>query len=241
MKKLLLSLAGFFALAVFAQDNQVNDPNATPRAVTAGFNAIHVSSGIDLYISPGNTESMAVSANDPIYLDRLKTEVENGTLKIYFDKTGLTGKTGFKNLKAYVSFKTLEKLVASAGSEVHVIGTIETANLNLQISSGADFKGAVHAKTLLASVSSGAVISISGKADQLTVDVSSGAEFNGFGFAADLCDAKASTGASVQVTINKKLNAHAVSGADIRYKGAALIGNKKVRGGGSVKKSKITV
>ncbi|MGB5007758.1 MAG: head GIN domain-containing protein [Ferruginibacter sp.] len=237
MKKLLLSLAGFFALAVFAQDNQVNDPNATPRAVTAGFNAIHVSSGIDLYISPGNTESMAVSANDPIYLERLKTEVVSGTLKIYFDNTGMSGKTGYKNLKVYVSFKTLEKLVASAGSEVHVIGTIETEKLNLQVSSGADFKGTVHAKTLLASVSSGAAINISGKADQLTVDVSSGAEFNGYGFAADICDAKARSGASVQVTINKELTANAGSGADIRYKGTALIRDKKVRGGGSVKKS----
>jgi len=238
MKKLLLSLASFFALTVFAQHNQFNDPNATARGLTAGFNAVDVSSGIDLYISQGNTESMAVSANDPIYIDRLKTEVVNGTLKIYFDKTGMTGKTGFKNLKAYVSFKSLDQLVASAGSEIHVTGIFKTGNLSLQISSGADFKGTVHAKTLLAAVSSGAVINISGMADSLTVDVSSGAKFYGYGLSADFCNAKAGSGASAQLTINKALNAHAAGGADIRYKGAAITLHKKVRGGGSVRKAK---
>ncbi len=230
-------MASFLSLSVFAQQNQFNDANATARALTAGFNAIHVSSGIDLYLSQGNTESLAVSASDPKYLDRLKTEVVNGTLKIYFDNKGMSWKTGKKSLKAYVSFKTLEKLLASAGSDVHVTGTIETGKLDLEVSSGAAFKGNVQAKTLLADVSSGAEITITGSAEKLTVKASSGADFEGYGFTADFCDAKAGSGASVHITISKELNAKAGSGADIRYKGTALIRDISTSGGGAVKRS----
>jgi Putative auto-transporter adhesin, head GIN domain len=238
MKKLLFSLVTFLSLSAFAQDTKViNDANATQRTLHAGFTAIHVSSGIDLYITQGNEESLAVSASDQKHLDRLKTEIENGTLKIYYDNKGVTWKPGNKKLKAYVSFKTLERLHASSGSQVTVNGSINAENLDLNVSSGAGFNGAIHAKELSADVSSGAGVKISGKADKLTVDVSSGADFKGYDLAVDFCDAKASSGASLHVTINKELNAKASSGADIRYKGTALIRDIKVSAGGAVKKA----
>lgn len=237
MKKLLLSLVTFLSLSVFAQDTKVvNDANATVRNLGGSFTAISVSSGIDLYLSQGNEESLAVSASDQKHLDRLKTEVVNGTLKIYYDNKGVTWNSGNRKLKAYVSFKTLEKLNASAGSEVTVNGTIQAENFKLDVSSGSGFKGAINAKELSADVSSGAGITISGKADKLTVEVSSGAEFKGYDFAVDYCDASASSGASLHVTINKELSATASSGADIRYKGTALIRDIKISGGGAVKK-----
>lgn len=239
MKKLLLSFATFLSVAVFAQDTKViNDPNAVTRTINAGFNAISVSSGIDLYITQGNEESLAVSASEKKYLDRLKTEVVNGTLKIYYDNQGITWKSGEKrNLKAYVSFKALVKLNASAGSDVSVNGNITAEKFDLNVSSGAVFTGTLQVKELYADLSSGAAIKISGKADKLDVDVSSGADFKGYDFAVDYCDATASSGAAVHVTINKELSAKASSGADIKYKGAALIRDIKTSGGGAVKKA----
>ena len=237
MKKLLLSLAAFISLAAFAQDTKViNDANATVRSLTAGFTAISVSTGIELYITQGSQESLAVSASDQKHLYRLKTEIVNGTLKIYYDNKGITWKSGNKKLKAYVSFKTLERLNASAGSEVTVNGSINAENLDLDISSGSEFNGMINAKLLSADVSSGAGVKITGKADKLKIDVSSGAEFKGYDFAVDVCEAIASSGASLHVTINKELNAKASSGADIRYKGTALTREIKSSGGGAVKK-----
>jgi Putative auto-transporter adhesin, head GIN domain len=237
MKKLLFSLVTFLSLSAFAQDTKViNDANATQRTLNAGFTAIHVSSGIDLYISQGNEESIAVSASDQKNLDRLKTEVVNGTLKIYYDYKGISWKPDHRKLKAYVSFKTLEKLTASAGSEVTVNGSINAEDLDLNVNSGSEFNGTINAKMLSAHVSSGAGIKISGRADKLKADVSSGANFKGYDFAVDFCEASASSGASLHVTINKELNAKASSGADIRYKGTALIRDIKISAGGAVKK-----
>ena len=237
MKKLLFSLITLFSLSAIAQDTKViNDANATQRNLSGSFTAISVSSGIDLYLTQGNEESIAVSANDEKYLDRFKTEVVNGTLKIYFDNKGVTWKTGNRKLKAYVAFKSLEKLNVSSGSDATVSGSINSDKLVLDVSSGAVFKGAVNAKELNADVSSGANIKISGRADKLTIEASSGADFKGYDFETDYCNASASSGASVHVTINKELSAKASSGADISYKGTALIRDIKTSGGGAVKK-----
>ncbi len=237
MKKLLLSLITLFSLTAFAQDTKViNDANATARSLSGSFTAISVSSGIDLYLSQGNEESLAVSASDQKHMDRFKTEIVNGTLKIYYDNKGMTWKSENKKLKAYVSFKTLQKLNVSAGSDAKVTGSINTDDFTLDVSSGSVFKGDINAKTISADVSSGASIRISGKSDKLKIDVSSGADFKGYDLVTDYCDASASSGAGVHVTINKELNAKASSGGDIHYKGTALIRDIKTSSGGSVKK-----
>ena len=237
MKKLLFSLITLFSLTAFAQDTKViNDANATSRSLSGSFTAISVSNGIELYLSQGTEETLAISASDQKHVDRLKTEVVDGTLKIYYDNKGVTWKSENRKLKAYVSFKTLQKLSVSAGSEVLVNGNINADDFILDVNSGSVFKGTVNAKTISADVSSGASISISGKSDKLKVDVSSGADFKGYDLVTDYCDASASSGADVHVTINKELNAKASSGGDIYYKGTALIRDIKTRGGGSVKK-----
>ncbi len=238
MKKLFLSLISVVSLTVFAQDNNmIADPNATVRSLNGSFNAISVSSGIDLYLSQGNEESIAVSASDGKYMARFKTQIENGTLKIYYDNKGITWTSGEnRKLKAYVSFKTLEKLQGAAGSEVTVKGSITAENLEMKFSSGSGFGGQVDAKQLTVEQNSGSDINISGKAEKITIDASSGASFKGYDLAVDYCDANASSGASVNITINKELSAKANSGGGIRYKGTALIRDININSGGLVKK-----
>lgn len=240
MKKLLFLFVSMISFAAFAQDTKViNDANAVTRNVNGSFTGISVSTGIDLYLTQGDEEKVAVSASEQKYLDHLITEVVNGTLKIYYENKGMSWKLGNKaNLKAYVSFKTLEKLNASAGADVIASGGIKADKLEMKVTSGADFSGTVHAKELVAEVNSGADATVTGSADKITVSVSSGASFKGYDFAVDYCDASASSGGDVKITINKELTAKASSGGDIQYKGAGLIRDIQTSSGGSVKKAK---
>lgn len=238
MKKLFLSLFCLVSLAAFAQDNTIADPKATTRTLNGSFTAISVSSGVDLYITQGNEESIAVSASEEKYLERFKTEVVNGTLKIYYDNNGVTWtKHENRKLKAYVSFKTLQKLHGSAGASVTVKGDLTADNLDMKFSSGSEFEGKVNAKMIVVDQNSGSELNISGSADKLVVEVSSGASFKGYDMAVDFCDAQASSGGEVKITINKELSAKANSGGGIRYKGAGLIRDVNVNSGGMVKKA----
>lgn len=239
MKKLFVLFLSLFSLTIFAQDQViVQDLNAVTRPLNGSFTSISVSDGIDLYLTQSDNESVAVSASDNEYLSHFKTEVENGVLKLFYDQQDMRKRTkGRKNLKAYVSFKTLEKIFASAGASIVVKGAINTSSLKMKASSGAFFNGRIEAKSLVVEQSSGAEIKISGQTEKIKVDVSSGASFRGYDLAVDFCDAETSSGASIHITINKELNATAKSGGDIRYKGTALIRNITTKSGGSVKKS----
>src|SRR6476659_3652657 len=88
MKKLFLSfpllLCGFI---LFAQDKIVYDANAEIRNVSS-FHAVEVSNGINLILKQGNTDAVAVSGSSTDVIKRIKTEVVNGKLKIYFDHEG---------------------------------------------------------------------------------------------------------------------------------------------------------
>ena len=237
MKKLFSLLLIICSLSLFAQDKTViNDKNAEPRNVK-GFHAIKVSDGIDLYLSYGD-EAAAVSASEIKYRDRIKTEVENGVLKIWYD-SDLANHLIFTNkrdLKVYVSYKDLDRIMASAGSDVLVDGTIKGNLLSLKLSSGSDFKGNVDVNELTVDQSSGSDIKIGGKANMASIEASSGSDFNGYNLTADVCTAKGSSGSDINITVNKELNAKASSGSDIHYKGNASLINVTKSSGGSVSK-----
>src|SRR5215212_3566284 len=119
MKKLFSLVLIVYSVSLFGQTRTViNDKNVESRNVK-GFHAIRVSDGIDLYLSYGD-EAAAVSASEIKYRDRIRTEVDNGVLKIWYDRDNLNQIffTNNRNLRAYVSYKDLDAITASAGSDV---------------------------------------------------------------------------------------------------------------------------
>lgn len=224
-------------LTLLAQNKTIiNDKNAEPRIIST-FNAIKVSDGINLFLSYGEVAA-AVSASEIRYRDKIKTEVVNGVLKIWYDQD-LNNQIIFTNkrdLRVYVSYKTLEKITASAGSDIVVDGTIKGSSLSLKISSGSDFKGSVDVNELTVYQSSGSDIKIAGKANTVTIEAGSGSDFNGYSLTTEVCMASCSSGSDINITVNKELKAKASSGSDIHYRGNASIINITKSGGGTVRK-----
>ena len=221
-----------YSVSLFAQDKTIiNDKNAEVRNVK-GFHAIKVSHGIDLYLSYGE-EAAAVSASEIKYRDRIKTEVADGVLKIWYDEdvSQFLRFTNGRKLKAYVSYKNLDMLTSFSGSDVLVDGIIKGNSLSLRVSSGADFKGNVDVNELTVDQSSGSDIKIGGKANTVSIEASSGSDFNGYDLIVDVCTAKGSSGSDINITVNKELNAKASSGSDISYKGNPSVTKSKSSGG----------
>jgi hypothetical protein len=237
MKKLILMVC-FLTTSLFlaAQDATFNDEHVEKRSVKP-FRSIKVGDGIDLYLSQGGEESVAVSASRDEYKMRLKTEVVNDVLKIYYDRESLNDWTsGGKKLKAYVSFKTLDQLTASAGAEVHIQGIIKEEVLNIFLYSGAMLKGKIEAGKLLMEVESGANATISGSAGEVHMNVNSGAKVAAYDLEAGKADLRCTTGAKIEATVNDDLKVDATTGGNIHYKGNARLSDIHTRLGGSVKK-----
>jgi len=238
MKKIVTLVAcTLFGIACIAQNTVVNDKNAEIRNVT-GFHGVKVSGGIDLYINQGSAEGVAVSANEVKYRNNIKTEVENGILKIYYDGgMGIhVNFGGARNMKAYVTIKDISELQASGGSDIYVDGSLQSAGLDLHLTGGSDFHGQVDAASFTVRQSGGSDVKVSGKAGSISVDASGGSDFVGYDLVSDNCNIEASGGSDVYITVNKEMNVKASGGSDVSYKGTGVIKNYSTSGSSDVHK-----
>src|SRR6266699_1615783 len=84
-----------------SQNQVINDPNVQVRNVSS-FRTISIGDGIDLYLTQSDNDAVAVSAASEDIRDKIRTEVINGELKIYFAEHGKWWKhLNNKKMKAY--------------------------------------------------------------------------------------------------------------------------------------------
>lgn len=238
MKQLLLSFL-FITLTgnVLLAQKTINDANAEKRTVS-GFHGIDVGTGIELTLTEGSTEQVAVSAISADYRDKIVTKVENGILKIYYEnKVGAINKRKEnKELKAYVSYRSLDRLHANTGAEVKISGILKATSLDLEANTGATVTGEVDINKLKISQNTGSRVSLTGKAETLDIDGDTGSRFKGEDMTTSSCNVSVSTGAIVSVKAEKELHVKANTGGSVKYKGNAALREVKTNTGGSVSK-----
>jgi len=174
------------------------------------FNSIEVSSGIDLFLTQSDSPSISVQADENIQ-ELIITEIENGTLKIYMDKSS----HHVASKKVIVNFITIDQIKASSGSEVFSTNTLKVPSLDLSTSSGSDIELMVETTRITSSSSSGSILNLEGKTKEFVGNASSGSQLNASKLTAQFCEVKASSGADLSVKCLKEFNANASSGANI--------------------------
>lgn len=198
-----------------------------------GFDAIKVSTGIDLYLTMGETESVEVIADDDI-IDNIITEVKDGTLRIYMKKGNWFNWGGNKSRKAYVTVKELIAIDASSGSDVRTENTLKGESLKVKASSGSDVNIDVIYKNVWVDTSSGSDARLSGKAKTFEAEASSGSDIKAQKLESAICRVKASSGSDITVSVSSELYARASSGGDIRYYGDPSVRDTDESSGGDV-------
>jgi hypothetical protein len=235
MKKIQVMLMGMLVSTVlFAQT--INDANAEPRNLS-GFHVIKISNAFTVYISQGNEDAVAISASKAEYREKIITKVENGVLIIRFDddKKFWKGWNGDKTkLKAYISVKKIDRLDVSGACDVFFEEGISSEDLTVRLSGASDLKGKIDAKKLSFDISGASDATISGNAAELSVEASGASDFKGFDMTTNYCTAEASGASSVNITVNKELNAKASGASSVRFKGEGLIRDIKTSGASNV-------
>lgn len=236
MKKLLLAALTVVVtgISLYAQKT-VNDPLAEKRSV-GSFHGVDISTGIELVLTRGNAEEVAVSAATPEFRDKIVTRVENGILKIHYEtKTGsINRKNETKGLKAWVSYKSIDRLYATTGAEVRIEGVLAATTLDMKANTGAEITGKVDIGTLKLDQNTGSKVSLSGKAAKLEVEGSTGSKFAGDDLSTTASEVRVSTGARITVNADKELQVKASTGGNVRYRGNAGIREIRTNTGGTV-------
>jgi len=221
MKTIRLFSITFFSLliSISCTVHATKTENSRQTRTVSAFHGISVSTGIEVYLTQKDIQEVRVEADEED-MDELITKVEGGILKIYMkEKSLLHMNWNNRPRKVYVSFKSLDKLEASSGSEISTQSKINAERLDVDASSGAEVKLELNASDVSAESSSSAEIKLTGKANTLQVNASSGSEVDASDFETKRCNASASSAAEIRVHVTEQLDAHASSSAEISYSG----------------------
>ena len=232
MKKILFSLLILAAINAGAQKT-INDPNAEVRQV-GSFHALQVSNAFEVILTQASEEGVAVSANDKEDVAKIKTAVENNTLRIWFDDDKKWWPKNRK-LKAYISVKTLDLIKAGGAVNITIEGGLKVPSLKLELSGASDLEGALTVSGELDARLSGASdITISGTADKVTIDANGASDVKAFDFTANTCFVDASGASTVRITADKEMSVKLSGASTVNYKGNATIRDIKTSGASSI-------
>ncbi len=235
MKYFLTILFLFGSIVSMAQQITINDRNAEERKVST-FNAIKISGAIDVYLSQGSDEAVAVSASEEKYRDLIETVVQNGVLMISFRGDGKPWNTANKKLKAYISFRQLTGLDASGASSLKVTDQLKVQSLNVRLSGACDMSGELQGDHVNIDINGASTIKLTGSINHLDVSASGASDLKGYDLKVNDCTAKASGASDISITVNQQLSANASGASSIRYKGDGTIKEVRTSGASSVAK-----
>jgi hypothetical protein len=222
---------------LMSQNQVINDPNVQVRTVSS-FRSIRIEDGIDLYLNQSGTEAVAVSAASDEIRDKIRTEVQDGELKIYFAEHGKWWKhMNNRKMKAYVSCKTLKKLEAAGASDVYLNGMLNVDELSINMSGASDLKGKngeIRAMKMDLVLSGASDAIMKGAVSSLKVRASGASDLKGYELTTDNCDADASGASDIMITVNKALTAKASGASGVHFKGDGVINDLKTSGASRV-------
>lgn len=178
------------------------------------FNAIHVSTGIDVYLTQGTDERITVEADDNLH-EYIMTEVRGNTLKIYTEANIRRA----ERKRVYVTMKDVAELTASSAGDIIGENLITTEDLYLSASSAGDIELRVRARKIECKLSSSGDMTLEGEAEELEADLSSAGNLKAYDLTVEVADISTSSAGDARITVTEKLRARASSAGDIYYAG----------------------
>jgi Putative auto-transporter adhesin, head GIN domain len=181
----------------------------------SGFDGVKVSTGIDVYLSQGDKESVTVEADENLH-EYILTEVKDGILHVYTDNINIRNA---ERERVYVTIKDVRSLKTTSAGNIVGETPIKCGDVELSASSSGDIKLELYAKKVNLDLSSAGDIKLNGEGESLDADLSSAGDLNAFDFKVKEADVSVSSAGSADIYTSEKLVARASSAGDINYKG----------------------
>lgn len=227
----LLSLAGTKSIMRYAEGSGADSET---RSVS-GFNAISSGGPFNVYVSLGSTESLLLEG-DTGDLSKIETKVENGTLKIYYKTKGLFNYEFNKQVKVYITAKSLSGLTLNGSGSIKINGTVKSSQLSAHVSGSGSMTFTANVSDFNAVVSGSGKITASGSSEKADIKISGSGQFRGKEFHTSSSYVKVSGSGDIYIAAEKSLDAMVSGSGSIFYSGNPSV---KIAKSGSGKVSKI--
>jgi hypothetical protein len=196
----------------------------------SGFTGVHVSSGIDVYLSQGSSFEVSVEADENLH-EVILTEVEGNTLVVKTDRVNIRNA---KSKKVHVTLPELRSLKISSAGDCVGQTPFSCDDLRLSISSAGDLKLEVEADRIDLDISSSGDADLSGRARDFDVSLSSAGDLNAFDLVAEKVDVNVSSAGDARVHATEEISMTASSAGNIYYKGDARVMHSNSSSAGSI-------
>jgi hypothetical protein len=178
------------------------------------FTGVKVSSGIDVYLSQGNDEKVAVEADENLH-EYIITEVRNGVLNVYSEVSIRDA----ERKRVYVTMKEVNSVRTTSAGDVIGQTPVKTERLELSASSAGNIDLEVNADEITVDISSSGDVSLKGATRMLDADLSSAGDLNANDLEAREAEISVSSAGDAEVNVIDKITARASSAGDITYSG----------------------
>jgi len=214
------------------QDSITGDGNVVSQTRDVPvFSGIKVGSGIDVFVTQGENQSVVVEADENLQ-DWIRTGVNGSVLHIYTDKNIRLAKTK----KINITCKTIDKIDVSSAGDVTGLSPFKTDKLDIDMSSAGDLKFEMEANEITISISSAGNVVLKGRTDTLKADLSSAGDLNAFDLEAKYGDVSVSSAGNARVFVTEEASFHSSSAGDIDYKGEPRVKEIQTSSAGTVNK-----
>jgi len=236
MKKIVLILGICFIpmLALHAQNHVVLDEHAKLVTLSGHFHAVEVSDGMRVMISQSDTESMAVSTENPECLQAIDYTIRDGVLKIGYRRITTCAYRKTKPV-LYLSFQQLSSLDIQNGSFVKLIDSAVSDRFELNVNSGSRFSGNLETGHLVLNLAGGSSVKIGGNAAVLEISARGASDVSGYELSGDSVNVYAAGASDIEITSIESLNAVAAGASHISYKGNPSVEKKHSSGASHIK------
>ncbi|GGF25923.1 head GIN domain-containing protein [Hymenobacter cavernae] len=207
---------GLVSCSVSAQEKQTRQ--------TGDFRMIKASGAVNIMLKQGSKTSVVLEAEEEDVLRHIRTEVENGVLRIYRDKDGGSFTwlpTKSNKITVYITTPQLNSLELSGASDVKSESVFSADDFRIKASGASDVTLGVKAKTLSVEASGASDIRLTGQVESQQVHISGSSDYR----ASDLLSKRATvdaSGASDAYVSAESLSSHASGASDVHNKNKSV-------------------
>lgn len=241
--KLLRKILLVAALVTCAADYTIAKANTPTDEVAqntedrhlSGFTSVSVAGSFDVVITQGSTESVKVQAPSDI-INRIITEVEGGTLKIYTknDNDWHWSDGGHKKIMIYVSIKEVNGVSLSGSGDVSFREGLRGNSFKLKLTGSGDVSGKLLVKNLDVTLAGSGDIKISGSADNSNISVAGSGDYTARDLTTNTVSVRIAGSGDARVNVSQKLDASIVGSGDVYYTGSVKSVSSSKIGSGDV-------
>ena len=201
---------------------------------TETFSGVNNKIGANVYITPGDVQKIAVSANEKIMKD-LSLEVKNGVLVI--DKKKRTIR--FDSISIKISMKDLKNLKIEGSGNISTSGIFNTdRDVDLSIAGSGNIDANINTKaTVRTGIYGSGNIDLKGRSMKFESIIQGSGNVSAYDFHSAFATVNIDGSGNCEVSADSTLNANINGSGSIYYKGTPVV-NTNINGSGDVQGSK---